>query len=104
MDRLPPAIIGACLRILTNGIVRGRHFAGAGQSERCFVELDHVHNLPGLIGSGSVGALRYYVEAEVVAYRHEAARVGSGDATWFTWFEADWTILRDFLREAPPER
>ena len=92
----PPALAAVLLDLLSQGILRARAAAWAGDAERAAVEADHVHNLPGLLRDYSPERLKYYWEAERPAFL--AQLPPDEGAAW----EALWRRLRsqaDFLHE-----
>jgi hypothetical protein len=52
------------LEIIGLGILNIRTAATAGDPSRCFVEADHIHNLPHLVKSYSDELLRFYLNVE----------------------------------------
>ena len=60
----PADIEKVVLELLAHGILRIRAFAGAKEPNRCFVEADHLHNLPQLLADYRPERLRYYWEVE----------------------------------------
>ena len=75
----PPELADVLTKLIEAGILRIRSAAWAGDSQRCVVEADHIHNLPGLLTNFSDGALRYYWEAERPAFLAQS----SGETPWF---------------------
>lgn len=68
----PPEIANILREILETGLLSIRHLGWAGNGERCAVEADHIHNLPGLLTDYSPDRLRYYWETERVAYTQQS--------------------------------
>ena len=60
----PPDIAQIILDIMARGILRIRAFAGANATKKCFIEADHLHNLPSLLVDYRPEKLRYYWEIE----------------------------------------
>jgi hypothetical protein len=60
----PSDIAAVVLEILRMGTIRIRAFAGANDAKRCFIEADHLHNLPGIVSDYRPDRLRYYWELE----------------------------------------
>jgi hypothetical protein len=60
----PPEIAQVVLEILYRGLLRIRAFAGAKEAKKCFIESDHLHNLPSLLADYRPEKLRYYWEVE----------------------------------------
>ena len=54
--------------ILTTGLLRIRTLAWSGDSGRCAIEADHIHNLPYLLVHGDPDGLVHYWEVERTAY------------------------------------
>jgi hypothetical protein len=65
----PPDIAEVILEILYQGLLRIRVQGWSGNSAGCASEADHLHNLPRLLNDYSPELLRYYWEAERLAYR-----------------------------------
>jgi hypothetical protein len=62
--RCPPDIADVVAELLYRGIIRARAFAHPGYEKRCFIETDHVHNLPHIINDFKVDRLEYYWNIE----------------------------------------
>lgn len=60
----PPDIAAVALAILQMGTIRIRCFASAKESRKCFIEADHIHNLPDLVRDYQPARLRYYWDIE----------------------------------------
>ena len=60
----PREIADVLLEILSRGTLRIRMFAGIQQSKKCFIEADHLHNLPHLLSDYRPELLRYYWQIE----------------------------------------
>jgi hypothetical protein len=60
----PSEIAEVAVEILYLGTLRVRFFAGACQPQKCFVEADHLHNLPHLLSDYRPERLRYYCQKE----------------------------------------
>jgi len=58
----PPEIAEIILDILKIGVLRIRGAAWAGDSARCAIEADHIHNLPDLLRDYSAQLLQFYWE------------------------------------------
>lgn len=54
--------------IVTTGLLRIRSLAWSGDSGRCAIEADHIHNLPHLLVHGNPDALVHYWEVERTSY------------------------------------
>jgi hypothetical protein len=79
------------LNILQMGILRIRAFGRDDFADRCAIEADHIHNLPGLVRNPRPELLRYYWDIERPAF---IKKVPDSDA-----FEADWLRLGQILAE-----
>jgi hypothetical protein len=55
-------------------LLRVRSAAGAGDAPLCFIEADHVHNLPALLENFSEQLLRFYLDVERPSYRDQLDR------------------------------
>src|SRR5258708_6746889 len=64
----PPEIASILLNMLRFGLLLIRETAWDGNSKRCFIESDHLHNIPSLLQDYSPDRLLYYWEAERVDY------------------------------------
>ena len=84
----PPDIAEVLLEILTYGILKIRGYAGAGWSDKCFVESDHLHNLPALVSNYRPELLRYYWDVERPSYSRQVPTSG---------FEPMWEKLGPLL-------
>jgi hypothetical protein len=71
--RCPPEIMDIILEILNNGILRVRSAGWSGDSDRCAIEADHVHNLPCLLADYSPDLLRFYWESARVSFIDQSA-------------------------------
>jgi hypothetical protein len=60
----PPDVARVVLQILRVAILRIRARGWGGDSSRCAVDADHVHNLPELLLDYSDELLRFYWEVE----------------------------------------
>ncbi len=60
----PREIAQVVLHLLAHGLLRIRAFAGAGESKKCFIEADHLHNLPSLLSDYRPEMLQFYWEIE----------------------------------------
>jgi hypothetical protein len=49
---------------LGHGVLRIRLFAGIQQGKKCFIEADHLHNLPALVADYHPDLLRFYWNTE----------------------------------------
>jgi hypothetical protein len=62
--RCPPEIADVVAELIYRGVIRARAFAQPGHEKRCFIETDHVHNLPHIINDFKVERLQYYWNLE----------------------------------------
>jgi hypothetical protein len=62
--RCPPDIADVIAELLYRGVIRARGFAHPGHEKRCFLEADHVHNLPHIINDFKIERLQYYWDIE----------------------------------------
>jgi hypothetical protein len=60
----PRDIVEVLLEIMGHGILRIRLLAGAKEVRKCFVEADHLHNLPALVADYHPDLLRFYWNTE----------------------------------------
>jgi hypothetical protein len=83
------------LSILRNGILRIRAYATHEDTSPCFVEADHIHNLPDLIRSPRLDRLSYYFDFERPAFLKHARGTDV--------FESDWLRLGELISEIRAE-
>ena len=67
----PPNVQASLLTILKLGLLNIRREAWRKNSERCAIEADHLHNIPGLLEDFSIDLLKYYVDIERPQYVRE---------------------------------
>jgi hypothetical protein len=60
----PRDIAEVLLEITGHGILRIRLLAGVKEARKCFVEADHLHNLPALVSDFHPDLLRFYWNTE----------------------------------------
>jgi len=60
----PNQVAAVVLEILRQSMLNIRSAAHQGDTEQCFQEADHVHNLPSLLASFSEEKLKYYWAVE----------------------------------------
>jgi hypothetical protein len=60
----PPDIADVVAELLYRGLIRIRAFARPDEENRCFIEADHLHNLPHIINDFRVERLQYYWDVE----------------------------------------
>jgi hypothetical protein len=80
-----PEIAEVLARMIAEGLLRTRSHGWSGRPELCATEVDHIHNLPGLIVDYSPDRLAYYWTVERRCYLDrmpEAERAG-----WETLWE-----------------
>lgn len=58
--KCPPEIAEVIAELLHQGLVRIRALARPGCEQRCFIESDHLHNLPRILSDYRVERLQYY--------------------------------------------
>jgi hypothetical protein len=75
-----PELSQILLEILTTGLLRIRALGWAGDSERCAIESDHIHNLPDVMAHFSPERLLYYWEVERNSYVRQTP--SSDHAVW----------------------
>jgi hypothetical protein len=63
------------LEILELGICNVRVFAGSGDAKNCFIEADHLHNIPGFIKRRDASM---YVKVEYPIYLRDSDPMGRG--------------------------
>jgi hypothetical protein len=91
----PPEIAEILLEILRLGLLRIRLMGWGGDSGRCAVEADHLHNLPALLTNFSPDLLRYYWEAERPGFLSQSENNSLGG------FEELWNRLAPFVAREP---
>lgn len=87
----PDQLRDVLLDIISNGLLRIRHFAGAGDWQSCLVEADHLHNLPYLIKDYSRDLLQFYWHTERELFVQHCALGDLGE------FRAHWRRLQPFI-------
>ncbi len=90
----PPEVEQSVLRILRMGILQGRVAGWEGDAERCAIECDHLHNLPGLLENFSIEALQYYFQVERSCYLEKCPHGAQA-------FGVEWESLAEFLTIGP---
>jgi hypothetical protein len=63
------------LELLKIGLHNIRRLAAEGDTNGCFVEADHLHNVPAFLRTLNEGAERYYWEVERASYMDQANAV-----------------------------
>lgn len=87
--KCPEPIAAILLAIIQAGNLRVRAAAWSGAAERCAIEADHIHNLPGLLHDYSEERLKFYWEVERLSF------IDRSDETPLKDFEDHWEQLRD---------
>jgi len=87
----PSQIAAIVLKILEYSMLNIRLAAHQGNTEQCFQEADHVHNLPSLLASFSEEKLRYYWTVERPIYMKRSK------GNYAISFSAQWKILQDIV-------
>ncbi len=88
----PPEIAEIVCEILQMGLLRIRACGWARNPERCAVEADHLHNLPGLLADFKPELLEYYWRAE------RAGFIESSTLADVKGFEPLWKVLAEHVR------
>jgi hypothetical protein len=85
--KCPETIAEVVLEIITIGLLRVRHHAAAGDSHRCLIEADHIHNLPNLLANYSPELLRFYwtVERPALERQNEPQHLALSAALGAPW-------------------
>ncbi len=97
----PPEIADIITRLIEAGILRIRAAAWAGDSARCAVEADHIHNLPGLLTNFSFETLRYYWEVERPAFLAQSSGASSVPLDRLWQELAEWVTDPSLPAQAP---
>jgi hypothetical protein len=75
---------------LYRGLLNIRGAAHAGDAEQCFIEADHLHNIPGLLRSIDDEKLhRFYWDVMRLGYLH------ASNDQWSSAYAALWDELRE---------
>jgi hypothetical protein len=98
MSCCPDEVRIAVAEILRTGLVRIRQAAGGADPALCFIEADHLHNLPTLLERYSDELLRFYLSVEREAYlnqlrRHKARNNSHHDVRVM---QAPWSALERY--------
>lgn len=78
------------LAILNRGLLRIRAFASGGDVAQCFIEADHLHNIPELLTLNHDELLAYYMSVTRPCFISES-RVATVD------FEPFWNNLHEYM-------
>jgi len=84
----PPELAIIIAKMVEKAILKIRGLGWADQGDRCAIEADHVHNLPGLLADYSPERLDYYWRCERSSY---LARIPRKD-------QLDWEDLWNQMR------
>ena len=87
----PAPVAAVILDILRDGVLACRAAAWEREADRCAVEADHIHNLPGLLADYSPEKLKYYWDVERTSF---AARCTPDE---LPQWEQHWNRLRPFV-------
>ena len=87
----PDEIAPLLLRITGIGLMNIRGRAWQGGAERCAIEADHVHNLPGLLADFTQSGLRYYMDVFRPEYLRQVDSTGGAGL-----FEPIWKSLDEY--------
>jgi hypothetical protein len=90
-----PEIRECLLEVVATGIINIRSEATRGNCARCFIEADHIHNLPTLVCDFSHELLKFYLDVEKPAYISQS----SGAET--KSFESVWARLERAVKAMP---
>jgi hypothetical protein len=103
MNACPEDVRAALTEVLRIALLRIRRAAGAGDAKLCFIEADHVHNLPQLLGHFSHDLLTFYLKVERESYRDQLQRHTAADARYRDIGEMDgpWQILERYAHLRP---
>lgn len=93
LEAWPQGVQAALASILCASLLSIRAAASSGDTDFCFAAADHAHNLPNLICTPDIEALRYYWTTERRAY---LAHLTNGRDTTM---EEAWAVLASFLGE-----
>ena len=93
------------LWILDCGLTAGRDAGLSGNLVRCTAELEHLHNLPSLIGERNVHRHLYYIGAERTMYLKSVIENNQLDWKEFVAlaYLRRWKELEEMLRVKSPE-
>ena len=87
----PPIVQASLLKILKFGLLNIRHYAEDKNFERCGIEANHLHNIPGLLENFSVDLMRFYIDIEMPQYIRET------DGQVIADIRSAWAVLTDWL-------
>lgn len=92
MSNINDELKSVLLDLLRVGLLRIRAYGSDGDAEKCAIEADHLHNLPGLARNPRVELLSYYWNVERAEFIKRA-----GD---LEQFEKYWKRLRELLESS----
>lgn len=81
------------LKILSTGLLRIRALGANGSSQQCFVEADHLHNVPAAVESLRPELIHYYYNAERLRFLSGGTVSGAND------FKPLWDHLAELIKE-----
>jgi len=98
MSGCPDEVRIAVVELLRTGLLRIRRAAAAADPALCFIEADHLHNLPTLLESYSEDLLRFYLDVERKAYVSQLGRHPARDLHHQDVREMQplWSALQDY--------
>jgi len=67
-NKCPDEVRVALLQILETAILSIRFNANSGKSNYCFIEADHIHNIPGILVDFNIEKLEWYFNATKESY------------------------------------
>ena len=76
------------LTVLEIGLLNIRALADSGNAAQCFIEADHIHNIPQLLKEWNDGMAEYYWNVERVSY------LAKSDYNYAARFEPVWRQMR----------
>lgn len=92
-----PGAARIILEIIGQGLLRIRAAGWAGDSDRCAIEADHLHNLPDLLRNYSPALLKSYWEAQRHSYMSQSTEAD------YAVFTPLWNELRLFVESNQTE-
>lgn len=84
----PQHILEPLTEILKIGLLNVRVAAAKGDTQRCHIEADHVHNLPSLIRDYRQDLLKFYIDVEKPTFEKNSAGAD------LRLFEQQWAKLQ----------
>ena len=79
--------------ILYCGLLQIRELAGINDCKMCYIEANHLHNIPAILGEKSIPMLRSYFEIERPEYIRKATTPP------IKYVLDSWSIIEQFLSE-----